>query len=406
MSKKKVRDVNAEDIVEDKIIDPDFTVVEEPEDDEPEIVGLAPVKYEVNDAKIAAIAETVKDLSADTKEGYKAVCNAISIVVSTRTGIEKHRNALLTGARSYTADVNGEAKRLTALVAEIEEPLKAKRSVVDEAKEAERQRKIGLRKRIEDMKDMPVTIILDPKRQTVTGLNELSNDLENLDLSDMGDLKGEMDAAVDATQEKITELMLVAKAREDEAKALEAQRKELAEIEERQKKDREKRDEDDRIKREEEEAKRKAKADADQAALDEEKAALQKEKDDIAAERKKIDDDKAEVERQARERELQEQADKDKAEAVAKAEKDAEEKAKREIAEEAERVERKAAEDKAEEDRLAALAPDKKKLAAYAEVVRGVALACPELSGKKAREILTAAVKLIGDANDKLLSLK
>ena len=97
------------------------------------IVGL--VKYDVDEAVLAATRERCETLTADTPKGYEEVRVAIAALRETRTGIEKKRVELKADALDYGRRVDSEAKRLTALIVDIEDPLKAKKAAIDDEKE-------------------------------------------------------------------------------------------------------------------------------------------------------------------------------------------------------------------------------------------------------------------------------
>lgn len=99
------------------------------------------------------LAELRKYNGLCAKEDYEAVRLAIADVRSTRTGVDKARKQLNEDAQDHIRRVNDEAKRVTALIVEIEEPLKASKKAVDDEKarikrekeeaiEAERRAKI------------------------------------------------------------------------------------------------------------------------------------------------------------------------------------------------------------------------------------------------------------------------
>lgn len=94
-----------------------------------EVKGLTEVAAE---AVISEWREEFAGLTADTKEGYEQVRKAIRLCVSKRSEIETARETLNKEALAWQRKVNAEAKRITALVVEIEEPLKAKKKAVDD----------------------------------------------------------------------------------------------------------------------------------------------------------------------------------------------------------------------------------------------------------------------------------
>jgi hypothetical protein len=94
-----------------------------------EVKGLSEVAAE---SVISAWKEEFSKLTADTKEGYEEVRKAIRLCVSKRTEIDDTRKGLNEEALKWQRTVNAEAKRLTALIVEIEEPLKEKKKAVDD----------------------------------------------------------------------------------------------------------------------------------------------------------------------------------------------------------------------------------------------------------------------------------
>lgn len=113
------------------------------------------------DVTIASLREqyaglTIADLN--DKDGYKAVREAIADVRSTRVNVEKSRKELKADALAWGKKVDTEAKRVTAMLMEIEEPLKIEKAKVDdekarikaeEAAAIERRREELLRKKLE-----------------------------------------------------------------------------------------------------------------------------------------------------------------------------------------------------------------------------------------------------------------
>ena len=95
-----------------------------------EIVQVVPMP--VSDGCIEAMKDLFSSLSAETSDGYKEVKKAIQVCVKTRTAIDGKRQELNEEALRWQRIVNAEAKRLTALVEEIENPLRSKKQAVDD----------------------------------------------------------------------------------------------------------------------------------------------------------------------------------------------------------------------------------------------------------------------------------
>jgi len=119
----------------------------------PEITKPELVQFRAQDAAIAKLAEAYLPLrinGLDDKQGFVAVHDARMIVKNTRVAVEKKRKELKEDALRYGQAVDTEAKRLTALLAPIEDHLQAEEDAVvyererirraaDEAKQAKLQ---------------------------------------------------------------------------------------------------------------------------------------------------------------------------------------------------------------------------------------------------------------------------
>jgi hypothetical protein len=101
----------------------------------PVVEGLRSV---IADDVIAAAAEKFGPLSADTKEGYRDVKEAIAWCRNQRGAVEAKRKNLNEEALKWQRTVNAEAKRITSSLEAIEEPLKSKKQAVDDKVEQER----------------------------------------------------------------------------------------------------------------------------------------------------------------------------------------------------------------------------------------------------------------------------
>ena len=107
------------------------------------------IEYPTTEAEIARVRADYAELAAGTPKGYKAVVEAIAVLRGTRTSIEKRRVELKASALEFGRKVDAAAKKLTALVSDIEEPLKAKKQAVDDEearikREAERAEMLAL----------------------------------------------------------------------------------------------------------------------------------------------------------------------------------------------------------------------------------------------------------------------
>lgn len=101
-------------------------------------------KYNLADAEIAKLKKKYAGLKVkgvEDKAGLKVVKEALSDVVSRRTAIDKKRLSLTGDYRKIVDAINGEAKRLTGLIVEIEEPLRAEKERIDALIKEEKERK-------------------------------------------------------------------------------------------------------------------------------------------------------------------------------------------------------------------------------------------------------------------------
>ena len=92
------------------------------------------VRYDVSEADIRATEERYAALTCDTPQGYEAVRHAIAEIRGTRTSIETRRKDLKAESLNYGRRVDAVARALTDMLLAIEEPLKAKKAVIDDEK--------------------------------------------------------------------------------------------------------------------------------------------------------------------------------------------------------------------------------------------------------------------------------
>ena len=118
-------------------------------------------KFNFVDSEIAKMKEEFKDLEIkglDDKEGIAKVADALKIVSSKRTGIESKRTELKDFYLNTGRGIDAEAKRIQALIAEVENPLKEKKNAIDlQIKKAKEEEEARLQKildeKVETLKD-------------------------------------------------------------------------------------------------------------------------------------------------------------------------------------------------------------------------------------------------------------
>lgn len=121
-----------------------------------EVIKRELTKFNQTDAAIAEINESALALSIngiDDKDGYSRVSESLKFVVRKRNEIEAKRKELKEDSLKYQRAVDGEAKRLTALLSPAEAHLKSEKERIDneikrrkEAAELEAQRVLSERK--------------------------------------------------------------------------------------------------------------------------------------------------------------------------------------------------------------------------------------------------------------------
>lgn len=105
---------------------------------EPFTVESPTPTFPTSDEAIEILRSNMVGLTAKTPSGYKAVKSALQELRKTRASVEERRVELKAGALEWGRKVDGEAKRLTAQLKEIESVLEAEKQAVDKAKEEER----------------------------------------------------------------------------------------------------------------------------------------------------------------------------------------------------------------------------------------------------------------------------
>lgn len=145
-------------------------------------------KYNLADAKIAELKKRysglkVRDLK--DKEGFVAVKSALSEIVSFRTGIDKKRLALTADYRKITDSINGEAKRLVALLQEVEAPLREEKDRVEALLKEEKERKA---REIQERLDARVNQ-LQESGMTFNGQYYVCGDTISMDINTIRDMK-------------------------------------------------------------------------------------------------------------------------------------------------------------------------------------------------------------------------
>jgi nitrate reductase NapAB chaperone NapD len=329
-------------------------------------MDTALVQYDVTESAIAEMKEKYSGLTIKTPADYKAVMAAISTVSKIRVDVEKARKMFKADALEYGRKVDAEAKRITGLLLEVEEPLRAKRQAVDDAKaRKEEEARLAEEKRVADIRAKIDAITAFVSRLNELTIPELSARIESIGKLSIigseyqeftGDALAEIKTVADALNARMAEKI----EREKEQEALRIANEQAAAL---------------RAEQERKDAEAQAKLDAERRLKE-------------AAERK-IAEQAAEAKRKEDEEILRKKIE---AESKAKAE--------RELAEKIAREERAKAEAEAKAKREAELRPDKEKLLVWIASAIGTA---PKLDSAEMKVICDDAVKSLTSAQKRIL---
>ncbi len=334
------------------------------------------VKYEVTDAVIAEMKHQYMGLivkDPDDAEGFTAAHNARMIVKGARVGTEKKRKELKADALAYGKSVDGEAKRITALLRPIEDHLIAQEKIVTDEKERQRQAE-------EDAERARLDAIEREKREEEEAKVRAERAVEEQKLQEERERLAKERAAMQAEQERY------ARVREAEDKKLADERER---IEAEQKIERERLAQE----RETERLAREKQFAAERERLAAIEAAQKAEADKIMAMRRRIAGEEYERQRVI-------EIAKAREEAAAQAKADAERQAVEDKAREEEQRQLAALQEaeakrnaEQEQQRLDAMRPDIEKIRAYGQALFIVPL--PKVEEKSAKRFLAQAVETI-----------
>jgi len=259
--------------------------------------NLQIIKFSVTDAAINELKQQYSGLEITDSASYEIVRSALSTVRAKRTDVEKKRKELKASALNFGRKVDGEAKRITALLLPIEEALKATKQAEDDRKDA--IRKDAERKEKERVDDINGKIG-DIKGKTFGILGKSSDELKAL-AAEIESIEITEDAYQEFFDTAKSERALVAG---QVANALQGKLIQDREVEEQKKEaDRLKSEKAELEKQKREEAEKQAKIRVEQEArekveaerLDKIRLEQEKEQEKLKEERLKIEAEKAEM---------------------------------------------------------------------------------------------------------------
>lgn len=299
--------------------------------------SMPPVKFNLTDAALTELKN--KHELVESKD-YKDLTQGIAECRNMRVGIETHRKELKKDSLDYGRKVDAEAKRITASIEEVEQPMKAAKAKIDAEKEREREAKrVQEDQRIDRHKQGIAHIQYMPVERIGSGIMKIEETIEVLQNKDTSSEIFE-EFHLEATEAKVQaiqklrelifsenrkleaekELRIAEAKREEEAdKAAEIQRIEAYRLKvEQDQLAKERKEHEDAVRTQREEAQaihdeKEAKA---KALRDEEKAKMDAERNRLADVQAKLDEQKAEQDAKD-----QAEAEKKEAEKALKAEK-------------------------------------------------------------------------------------
>lgn len=304
--------------------------------------SLDPILFSVSDEIIERNFKPYLELQCQGVEdrgGLALVHKARMECVSARTSIDKTRKAMGEESRKYIAAVNAEAKRLTDILAPIEEHLKSQEDLIEEEIERRKQEEADALYSVREkrLRDAGAKIV---NESLIRSMDEKAFEFEVLRVAD--EARQEHEAAVRAFEEETKRQQ--ERAAEVERNRLEAER--LAA---------------ERAKMDRERAEHQARIDAENAKL----AAARAEQE---AAQRKIDAEKERLVAAERERVRQEQLEQARKGAAEKARIETEQR----LAREAAAAKAKASQEEADRVRRESMRPAREKLLAFADHVEGL----------------------------------
>ena len=268
------------------------------------------VKYNVTDASIEefrekyAVVPVVKNNS-----DLKTLKSDITVIRTLRTSVETTRKDLKKEALEYGRKVDAEAKRITTALEGIEQPMKDAQKEYEDKIRAEKEEKERIElERVVEIQGKINSITALPALNEGKTSHEIEEAIEGLsyrDLFDYQEFTSQRDDALIIARESLTELLASTLKRETEEKeaALQKEKEEAErlELETKRQRELEEREKQAEIERKELEAEKSRMAEEDtlrkqEAARLEQEARVEREK--LEEERRKIEEAKAEIERE------------------------------------------------------------------------------------------------------------
>lgn len=155
--------------------------------------------FSQTDAGLAALREKYGEVpDATTKEGYELAKAGAKELTTLRTSIEKARKEVKQPYLDAGKAIDAEARRITAELLKLEEPIKAAKKNVDDAEKRKKEERIA---RLQAKIDMEITGSIDRAKMRTSGvIADIIAEVDGIDtLNDFYDLTSEATEARDVT---------------------------------------------------------------------------------------------------------------------------------------------------------------------------------------------------------------
>lgn len=163
-------------------------------------------EYNATNAALAVLKQkysTVPD--ANTDDGYAFIKSGIKELTGLRTSLEEARKREKAPYLQAGQIIDAEAKRITAELAALEDPMKSAKKVVDDRIERERKERVArLQMKVDAIKSMPAQV----RGKSSEAISEMIDRCGEIDTAhDFYDLTKEAQAAQQASMDELTQML-------------------------------------------------------------------------------------------------------------------------------------------------------------------------------------------------------
>lgn len=193
-------------------------------------------EYSVTEASLAGLRQKYQDMTFDvaTTKGDKEARAARLELVKLRTGLDAKRKEIKAPALAYCQLIDSEAKRITAEIVKLEDPIDAmikaeevrKATERAEKERIERERITAIHARIAKISGLPAALVGKPSEVMLAALDDLQ--AQEITLDDFAEFTGTALAGRQTVVEQIQQMVAAMRSHEADQARLKAEREELA----------------------------------------------------------------------------------------------------------------------------------------------------------------------------------